>query len=269
MQLEPPPKKAQSKNMDYKHKTIRACALFFLFLLPGSAFAGPTVFNAPEENALGNRSYQERYAPLWRRVLEAETNTPSFTKNGEHLRPADAAQWLKLVQSAKKLTRDADKLRMVNGYFNQWHPKSDSYAWNSTEHWDTPREFIAQRGGDCEDYAIAKYFALRFLGFPAERMRIVLIRPLSAQKRPLPQLHAVLAVASENTWFILDNNARPRDNIFLHTQYGGRFVPLFSLNEKSAWAHLPDPGEQTRQEGRPGEQPAAGAEGSRQKAARP
>ncbi|MDR2050878.1 MAG: transglutaminase-like cysteine peptidase [Deltaproteobacteria bacterium] len=246
-----------------------AWALFFLFILPGTASAGPSVFNAPEQNALTDRNYQERYAPLWRRVLEEETNTPSFTKNGGHLRPPDAAQWLNLVQRAEKLARDADKLRMVNGYFNQWRSKSDTYAWSSPEHWDTPREFISQRGGDCEDYAIAKYFALRFLGFPAERMRIVLVRPLTAQKKALPQLHAVLAVASENTWFILDNNARPRDNIFLHTQYGGRFIPLFSMNEKGAWVHLPDPEEQNQKQSRAEAQPASGEDRAQPKTGRP
>ena len=45
------------------------------------------------------------------------------------------------------------------------------------------------KGGDCEDYASAKYFMLRGLGFPAEDMRIVI-----TYERKLRGYHAVLAI---------------------------------------------------------------------------
>ena len=54
--------------------------------------------------------------------------------------------------------------------------------------------------GDCEDFAIAKYFALRDLGFPASQMRIVVL------KDTLRNLdHAVTAVYLDGDAWILDN----------------------------------------------------------------
>ena len=185
-----------------------------------------------------------QYGQYWSRVVLQERDFLSFTPAGERFNSADAAQWRNMVHHSQS-SGFHDTLRMVNGYFNQWKPKADSRAWKKEEYWATPAEFAEHRGGDCEDYAIAKYFALRYLKIPAEKMRIVIIRQRNSNESLEKELHAVLAVlgpshAAEN-WFILDNNARPRDGITLHTQYGRRFVPLFSMNEQGAWAHCPDP----------------------------
>ena len=48
-------------------------------------------------------------------------------------------------------------------------------VWGVMDYWETPAEFF-QKSGDCEDFAIAKYFALRDLGFPASQMRIVVLK---------------------------------------------------------------------------------------------
>lgn len=42
-----------------------------------------------------------------------------------------------------------------------------------TDQWATPAELAARGAGDCEDFAIAKYFALVGAGVPAARLRIV------------------------------------------------------------------------------------------------
>ena len=59
-----------------------------------------------------------------------------------------------------------------------------------------PGEFL-HRGGDCEDYALAKYLALRALGFAAADLRIV---ALSDAARGLH--HAVLTVRLEGRWMM-------------------------------------------------------------------
>jgi predicted transglutaminase-like cysteine proteinase len=194
------------------------------------------IFRQKEQEAGQDHPTHRVLQPLWQRVLQEEKIRPSFTANGDNFNRVDAESWRNLVRAAKNMPETAI-LRMVNGYFNQWLPKSDSSAWSTPEYWDTPREFIRHRGGDCEDYAIAKYFALRFLGFEEARMRMVIVRLWDEQGKAVQQLHAVLAVHCDNTWFILDNNARPRDNIFPHTQYQGRFEALYSINESGAWLH--------------------------------
>ncbi|MDL2307749.1 transglutaminase-like cysteine peptidase [Desulfovibrio sp. OttesenSCG-928-C06] len=214
-------------------------SVFFLLALPALASA-QNLFNAQEQSAPAGHPYRQAFDPLWQRVLQAEKQSPSFNKNGDGFGRIDRNTWRNLVQYASQST-DIERLQMVNGYFNQCPPKQDSDAWQTPEYWCTPREFMKQRGGDCEDYAIAKYFALRYLGFEARHMRIVIVRQRDEKGTFLPSLHAVLAVhrkiGGKDNWYILDNNARPRDNIFPHLQYGGRFVPLYSINEDGAWVH--------------------------------
>ena len=40
------------------------------------------------------------------------------------------------------------------------------------DYWATPIEFMGTGAGDCEDYAIAKYFSLINLGIPEDKLRI-------------------------------------------------------------------------------------------------
>ena len=213
---------------------------FILGLLALIPFATPQaqaalLFDSPEQAVADEPGYARIYAQRWQRVLCAEQSQPAFSAQGKGLTPPDAEQWRNIVNKAAT-SQDADILRMVNGYFNHWRPQD-----TTPDHWASPAEFIARRGGDCKDYAIAKYFALRFLDVPPDRMRLVIVRPVSGKGVPEPQLHAVLAVRTAKTWFILDNNARPRHGITPHTQYRGRFVPVYSMNENGAWKHCPDP----------------------------
>ena len=220
------------------------CALLAVSLVLGTCSCmAATMFGAPEQPADDLPDYQEQYAPRWQRVLEVERAAPSFNTQGKGMNSVDAAQWRELLKQAKNAP-ETQKLRLINGFFNHWRPMDDAAAWNVPEYWAAPGEFIRNRGGDCEDYAIAKYFALRYLGFPPERLRLTTIRQVSADGKPVPLLHAVLVAQSAGNWFVLDNNARPRISIMPHTQYKGRFVPLFSMNELGAWKHRDDPGGQ-------------------------
>ena len=66
--------------------------------------------------------------------------------------------------------------------------------------WSAPLATFTSGQGDCEDYAIAKYVALRQLGVGAEDLRLLLVRD-----RGVHQDHAVLGVRHQNCWLILDN----------------------------------------------------------------
>lgn len=68
---------------------------------------------------------------------------------------------------------EADLLRPVNGFFNRLPAVDDIVNWRVEDYWATPSEFMAIGGGDCEDYAIAKYFTLKELGVPIARLRLV------------------------------------------------------------------------------------------------
>ena len=68
---------------------------------------------------------------------------------------------------------EIDFLRPVNGFFNRLPSVTDLVHWGVEDYWATPSEFLASNAGDCEDYAIAKYFTLKELGVPVSRLRLV------------------------------------------------------------------------------------------------
>jgi predicted transglutaminase-like cysteine proteinase len=135
--------------------------------------------------------------------------------------------WRKIITEASKLNR-RDKLTAVNDFFNRWPYKEDRELYGLNEYWATPREFMT-RSGDCEDFAIAKYYALRELGFAEEDMRVVI---LMDEIRGIG--HAVLAVYRDDDILILDSLS----NLILPHERYKHYVPQYSMNETTRWAHI-------------------------------
>lgn len=115
----------------------------------------------------------------------------------------------------------------VNDYMNRQAYIIDSRNYGMTDYWATPIEFLT-RGGDCEDYAIAKYTAMRALGVPEERLRIVILQ--DTQKN-IP--HAVLAVYTDAGPLILDNQIK----MVMHADRIDHYKPIFSINRDAWWLH--------------------------------
>jgi predicted transglutaminase-like cysteine proteinase len=120
------------------------------------------------------------------------------------------------------------KLAQVNDFFNGVPYNSDSNLWQQEDYWATPIEMLGIEGADCEDYAIAKYFTLRELGVPAERLRITYVKALS-----LNQAHMVLAYypSPDAEPMILDNLT---DRISLAGERDD-LVPVYGFNGESLW----------------------------------
>lgn len=230
-----------SKRGQLRFFTIPFCvwAALGLVSIPTPSFAF-SLFSAPEQAADADPDWLRKYAPHWQKVMASEQAKPGISADGKGMNKFDATQWQRLIVRARQAGW-AERLRLVNGFFNGWDNIDDATAWGTAEHWSAPEEFIRKRGGDCEDYAIAKYYALCFLGVPVESMRVIVLCTLAPDGTPDPRLHAVLAVRGPKTWFILDRNVRPRYSILPQDHYKGRFVPLFSMNEQGAWKHSPDP----------------------------
>lgn len=119
------------------------------------------------------------------------------------------------------------QLEAVNRYINQSPYVTDIASWGITDYWETLGEFIG-RDGDCEDYAIAKYYSLKALGFDISEMRIVVL-----EDENLRVPHAVLAVFIDGKSFILDNQIPNvvRDTSIVH------YRPIYSINEQAWWFH--------------------------------
>lgn len=95
--------------------------------------------------------------------------------------------WDTLLNDSTHLT-EQDQLDSVNRFFNrQIRFADDSRVWRQVDYWATPIEALIKGAGDCEDYAVAKYFSLRRLGIPSEKLRITYVKALR-----LNQAHMVL-----------------------------------------------------------------------------
>jgi predicted transglutaminase-like cysteine proteinase len=138
--------------------------------------------------------------------------------------------WRALVTSAKnKALPERAKLELVNNFMNQTPFVSDLDHWGKTDYWATPVEFLSTNGGDCEDYSIAKYFTLRALGVPDEKLRITYVNELVQYK----QAHMVLAYfpAPDAEPFVLDNINKS----ILPASARTDLLPVYSFNGSGLW----------------------------------
>ena len=60
----------------------------------------------------------------------------------------------------------------INDSVNRMPSADDGLVWGKADYWATPKEFYTKGAGDCEDYAIAKYFELRKSGIPANKLML-------------------------------------------------------------------------------------------------
>ncbi|KFF44837.1 MULTISPECIES: cysteine protease LapG [Pseudomonas] len=95
---------------------------------------------------------------------------------GEGQQRIDA--WQRLLASQKQVS-EPEQLKVVNLFFNkQMTYVEDIDLWHAVDYWETPVEALWKGAGDCEDYAIAKYFSLRHLGVSSDKLRITYVKAL-------------------------------------------------------------------------------------------
>lgn len=96
--------------------------------------------------------------------------------------------WNELIERGRFLP-EVEKLKVVNQFFNSQIRFSEDIAiWKQNDYWATPIETLVKGGGDCEDFSMAKYFTLRQMGVPEEKLRITYAKVV----RP-DQAHMVLS----------------------------------------------------------------------------
>jgi predicted transglutaminase-like cysteine proteinase len=164
------------------------------------------------------------------RVIEAAMHRGDMAVQGARaLSKAMAA-----VQSRDELTQ----VRGVNDFYNQHLLyRDDVEIWGQVDYWASPLESLQRGMGDCEDFAIAKYFTLTSLGVPHHKLRLVYVRAnLGAGASTLGasgQPHMVLAyyASRDADPLVLDNligelrPARLRPDL----------TPVFSFNAEGLW----------------------------------
>jgi len=133
-----------------------------------------------------------------------------------------ALRFLSLVGSARDLPMRV-KIATINRSVNsQIRYVSDLQQHGVIDLWSAPLATFTSGEGDCEDYAVAKYVALREAGVKPDDLRLLLVRD-----RAVGQDHAVLGVRHDDRWLILDN----RHSLLLEQTEVRQFTPLFAINQ--------------------------------------
>ena len=89
--------------------------------------------------------------------------------------------------------------------------------------WLSPLDVLRLGTGDCKDYALAKYFALRQAGVEPDRLRLVIVH----NKRHA-QDHMVVAAYQDSGWLILDNRTMA---LATDVDASSVYQPLFVLDD--------------------------------------
>lgn len=160
--------------------------------------------------------------------------------------------WLSQLDNLKGKSI-AEKARGVDALIDRQIKYSlDPQTYGKNEYWASPMETLQAGRGDCEDFAILKYHALRYLGVPADRMFIVAVSNKGADVLD----HATLMVdvresgvlrgawdavkarvtgtASEAEFVILDNDGSEAGKLV--ESRSSDYKPYYAMNEKGVWA---------------------------------
>lgn len=135
--------------------------------------------------------------------------------------------WQRLVEKAWKKP-ELEQLRLVNDFFNNRIFTTDRRLWHKDDYWATPVEFLIKNAGDCEDFAIAKYFTLRKLGIPDKKLLLTYVKAIR-----LNQAHMVLTYyrTPRSVPLVLDNiNLR-----ILPATKRPDLIPIYTFNGSGLW----------------------------------
>ncbi|MEM7077116.1 MAG: transglutaminase-like cysteine peptidase [Pseudomonadota bacterium] len=204
------------------------------------------VFGSEMAGAYSFASSADYLAPAqqfdsWRDTLKAHAEEReqllSCTERGAGCR-GRLVSFNRVLARARGLSTE-EQIDLVNLYINRTRYDDDrpkrlyDEAGNKLgiqrNRWATLHEFLTRRG-DCEDYATAKYFMFRELGYDPDDMRVLITR-----ERNVRGHHAVLAMRlPDGAVWLLDSDNRIRKGS--HRSY--RFI--YAMNERSVWDHRDD-----------------------------
>jgi len=154
----------------------------------------------------------------------------------QRIGPAAAAAVPALQQAIAMAAEMSEEARLgaINSFFNRRIVFTDDRSiWGVEDRWTSPLELLGKGAGDCEDFAIAKYFGLLAAGVPVHRLRLVYVRALIGGPGGVVQPHMVLA-------YYPRPDAEPTilDNLIDELRPASRrpdLTPVFSFNSEGLW----------------------------------
>ena len=167
----------------------------------------------------------------WRGVeadISAESTILARCRVSAERCPSVAKAFLAIIAAGAK-EKGRARIGVINRAINlAIRPMSDLAQWGVIDRWSAPLDTFTTGRGDCEDYAIAKYVALREAGIAEADVRLVILRDLATK-----QDHAVVSVRLDDSasggggWIVLDN----RWLTLVEDNEMPRIAPMFVLDQ--------------------------------------
>jgi predicted transglutaminase-like cysteine proteinase len=186
----------------------------------------PPLFGAGERMFSGSVIFP-KWSGMLQRLARQEAIDVAPCRREQGLDICEIDKWKAFIETQRGRPV-MEVLDAVNRYLNAYPYVLDAANYGVEDYWATPQEDLTN-GGDCEDYAIAKYVTLRKLGFASEDLRVVVLNDLDLKVQ-----HAILAVYIGNRAYVLDNQTA-------RVQAADRIVhyqPIYSVTEGAWWLHV-------------------------------
>jgi predicted transglutaminase-like cysteine proteinase len=147
---------------------------------------------------------QEKWLAVQRRLDDEMVQIALCEGDRERCVSPAALRYLAIVDAGR--TREGRaRLGEINRAINlAVRPMSDLVQYGKIDLWSSPLVTFTSGAGDCEDYAIAKFVALRLAGVSLDDLRIVIM-----QDTIHDEAHAVAAARLDGHWLMLDNRRMP------------------------------------------------------------
>lgn len=140
----------------------------------------------------------------------------------------DFSDWRDTIAEGSTLS-DMDRLHLANQFANRRiRFVSDNDHWQKSDYWATPLESLGSKGGDCEDFAIFKYFTLKAMGVDESKMRLMYVRALLINE---PHMVLIYFEDPKAMPLVLDNLKTQ----ILPASQRRDLKPVYSFNGQGLW----------------------------------
>ena len=183
-------------------------------------------------SALSYGGLREKWLGVERKLDDERVQLALCDGDRERCVSPAALQLLAIVDVARAREGRA-RLGEINRAINlAIRPMSDLAQYGAVDVWSSPLVTFASGAGDCEDYAIAKFAALRLAGISPEDLRIVVMRDTISGED-----HAVAATRLDGHWLMLDN----RRMAMIEDTYVRNYRPTFVIDQHGVMKYADPP----------------------------
>ena len=182
--------------------------------------------------ALSGGGLRAKWLGAARKIDDERVQLALCDGDRDHCASEAALKLLAIVDEGRASDGRA-RLGQINRAINlAIHPISDLAQYGEIDVWSSPLVTFDRGAGDCEDYAIAKFVALRLAGIAAEDLRIVVLHDVLQNED-----HAVAAARLDGHWLMLDN----RRMAMIDDAHVRNYRPLFVIDETAVMKYLDAP----------------------------